>query len=103
MDAILKDEVGLPIKSGDIDYGDPKSIQNGIALANFIRYAKNTKFTHFIAHDYGAGANNSGEYIYVTGTPEAMAKQLKEKEAKFDPVYGRDFQPRIGFNKDKVN
>ena len=103
MDSILRNKVGLPIDMYKIDYTDPKSIQNQIALANFQKYAVDKKFKHFIAHDYGARGSNSGEYIYVTGTPVEMAKQLKELGARFEPVYGKMFEPRIGYGKAKVN
>jgi hypothetical protein len=97
MDAILKGEVGLPIDSVNIDYSNPTSIQNSISLANFIRYATKENFTHFIAHDYGSEGNNKGEYIYVTGTPKNMADDLQKLGVKFQFIYPRLFQPRIGF------
>jgi hypothetical protein len=81
----------------DIDFTSPESIQTNVALMNFIRYAGKEGFNHFLAHDFGAKGPNTGEYIYVKGSPEEMAKQLKTAGAKFEKLSPNNLRPRIGF------
>lgn len=91
----LGDSVNLLFN--DIDFTSPNSIQTNIALMNFIRYASKEGFSHFLAHDFGAKGPNSGEYIYVKGTPEEMAQQLKSAGARFEKLTPNNLRPRIGF------
>lgn len=81
----------------DINFDSPESIQTNVALMNFIRYSDKEGFTHFLAHDFGAKGPNTGEYIYVKGSPEAMAQQLKSAGAKFEKLTPNNLRPRIGF------
>ena len=66
---------------------------------NFIRYATEEKFKHFLAHDYGTSENaqNTGDYIYVSGDAKSMAKQLKKAGVKFEIITPNVLRPRIGF------
>ena len=97
----LTNDVGLGIGVNalfnDIDFTDPSSIQTNIALMNFVRYADKEGFSHFLAHDFGSKGPNTGEYIYVKGSPEDMAKQLKQAGAKFEKLAFNNLRPRIGF------
>ena len=67
-------------------FQDPSSIQTNVALMNFIRYASKEGFSHFLTHDFGAKGPNTGQYIYVKGSPEAMAQQLKQSGVKFEKL-----------------
>lgn len=82
---------------GSIDFSSPESIQTNIALMNFVRYAQKEGFNHFLAHDFGQGGKGNGEYIYVKGSPEEMASQLKSSGAKFEKLSPNNLRPRIGF------
>ena len=82
---------------GSIDFSSPESIQTNIALMNFVRYAQKEGFNHFLAHDFGQGGKGNGEYIYVKGSPEEMASQLKSAGAKFEKLSPNNLRPRIGF------
>jgi|TARA_R110000744_G_scaffold171064_1_gene289474 hypothetical protein len=86
----------------DIDFSSPSSIQTNIALMNFIRYASKEGFSHFLNHDFGAKGPNTGQYIYVKGSPEEMASQLKQSGAKFEKISPNNLRPRIGFGSTKV-
>ena len=82
-----------------IDFNDPRSIQRGISLMSFFEYANEEKFKHFMAHDIGAaGGGNLGKYVYVKGSPLAMAEQLRNTEVKFEKVAYNKLRPRIGFH-----
>ena len=81
---------------GDIDFTTPQGIQNGIALLNFYRYIMKEKFQHFLAHDFGAKGNNTGAYVYATGTPMEMVKDLMGV-ATFQAISPDNLKPRIGF------
>jgi hypothetical protein len=96
----LGDSVNILLN--DIDFTSPESIQTNVALMNFIRYANKEGFKHFLAHDFGASGPNSGEYIYVKGKPEKMAKQLKAAGAKFQTITPNLLRPRIGFGSSLV-
>ena len=102
----LTNDVGLGIGVNalfnDIDFTDPSSIQTNIALMNFVRYADKEGFGHFLAHDFGSKGPNTGEYIYVKGSPEDMAKQLKQAGAKFEKLAYNNLRPRIGFGSTKI-
>jgi len=82
-----------------IDFEDPESFQREIPLMNFIRYASKEGFTHFLAHDYGASAPSVGEYVYVSGTPEEMANQLRDSldPNHFQPIGLNNLRPRIRY------
>ena len=82
---------------GSIDFSSPESIQTNISLMNFVRYAQKEGFNHFLAHDFGQGGKGNGEYIYVKGSPEEMASQLKSAGAKFEKLSPNNLRPRIGF------
>lgn len=86
----------------EINFSDPSSIQTNIALMNFVRYADKEGFTHFLNHDFGASGENRGEYLYVKGTPEEMARQLKVNGVKFEKLAYNNLRPRIGFGSTKV-
>ena len=94
-DNSLGDSVNVLLN--DIDFTSPESIQTNVALMNFIRYAGKEGFENFLAHDFGAKGPNTGEYIYVKGSPEEMAKQLKASGAKFEKLSPNNLRPRIGF------
>lgn len=99
---ILVNDNGLGAEAVDslfnsIDFASPESIQTNIALMNFVRYAQKEGFSHFLAHDFGQGGKGNGEYIYVKGSPEEMAKQLKSAGAKFEKLSPNNLRPRIGF------
>ena len=102
----LTNDVGLGIGVNtlfnDIDFTDPSSIQTNIALMNFVRYADKEGFNHFLAHDFGTKGPNTGEYIYVKGSPEDMAKQLRQAGAKFEKLAYNNLKPRIGFGSTKI-
>lgn len=86
----------------DIDFSDPSSIQTNVALMNFIRYASKEGFSHFLTHDFGAKGPNTGQYLYVKGSPEEMAQQLKQSGVKFEKLSPNNLRPRIGFGSSKV-
>ena len=81
----------------NFDLSNPASIQNGIGLLNFIDYAEKEQFKHFMTHDVGAKGVGSGQYVYVSGTPIQMAKDLLASSAKFEKVSRSNLRPRIGF------
>ena len=91
----LGDSVNILLNN--IDFTNPSSIQTNVALMNFIRYASREGFNHFLAHDFGAKGPNTGAYIYVSGSPEEMANQLKSAGAKFEKLTPNNLRPRIGF------
>jgi hypothetical protein len=82
----------------DIDFTTPQGIQNGIALLNFYRYIMKEKFQHFLAHDYGKKGNKTGQYVYASGSPLKMVKDLMGV-ATFQAISPDNLKPRIGFNK----
>ena len=83
-----------------IDFKTPEGVQNGIALLNFYRYIMKEEFTHFLAHDFGAGkAPGTGQYIYVKGDPIEQTIGLMQQGATFNAVSPNDLKPRIGFGK----
>lgn len=95
-DAELGESVNQLINK--IDFTSPESIQQNISLMNFIRYATKEGFSHFLAHDFGAKGPNTGEYIYVKGSPEQMANQLIKNGARFEKLTPNTLRPRIGFS-----
>jgi hypothetical protein len=82
---------------GLFDFNNPASIQNGIALLNFIEYAELEGFKHFMTHDFGSRGPNSGKYVYVRGKPLDMAMGLLASPARFEKVARDNLRPRIGF------
>ena len=83
----------------NIDFTNPESFNTEIGLMNFIRYAGKEGFKHFLTHDYGTtkGSPNNGDYIYVSGDPETMAKKLDAGKVKFELITPNLLRPRIGF------
>ena len=77
-----------------IDWSDPDSIDKNIGLMNFIRYAEKEGFSHFLVHDMGTGPN-SGDYVYVKGSPEKMADELYNSDAYFQRTGLNMLNPRI--------
>jgi len=97
-DILVKDiKLGLGVEArfNEIDFSDPASIQKNIALMNFVRYADKEGFNHFLVHDYGQGGSNNGEYIYVSGDPEKMARELFDSEVEFENIGLNNLRPRI--------
>ena len=81
----------------NIDFTDPESFNTEIGLMNFVRYAEKEGFNHFLVHDFGAKGPNTGKYIYVSGSPEEMANQLKANGVQFQTITPNVLRPRIGF------
>lgn len=101
---MLKDENGadLPSKAVDsrtekIDWDDAESINTNIGLMNFIRYAEEENFPHFLVHDMGQAksAPNSSKYVYASGDPYTMADQLYNRGVKFENTSFNNLNPRI--------
>ena len=86
----------------NIDFTKPDSFNTEIGLMNFIRYAIDKGFTHFLNHDYGGSkySPNNGQYIYVSGSPTDMAKKLKTAGVQFQTITPNILRPRIGFGGD---
>lgn len=99
----LNQSVGLPIESrfGKIKFNDPASINQNVGLMHFIDYANAEGFSHFLVHDFGSGkkltGGNTGKYIYVNGSPDAMAEGLASFNVTFEKITYVLFRPRIGF------
>jgi len=94
-----------------IDLKNPDAVNSGIALMNFVRYTSKEKdIGHFMAHDFGASTGNEdkppppsdpanlGYYVYVSGSPVEMAKELSKAGNKvgFEKIKINDLRPRIG-------
>ena len=79
-----------------INFNDPQSIQQEIALMNVYRYANKEQYKHFLAHDFGKGGPNTGKYVYASGSPLDIVNGLRGL-AKFDKLSWNDCRPRIGF------
>jgi len=78
------------------DFTNAQNINKNIALMNFIRYAQEEGFPHFLVHDMGQSkGSNSGEYVYVSGTPEEMSDKLFDSPAYFQDVGLNNVNPRI--------
>ena len=78
------------------DFTNANSIQKNIGLMNFIRYAQEEKFPHFLVHDMGQkGAQNTGEYVYVSGDAKSMSDQLFNSPAYFQDIGLNNVNPRI--------
>ena len=60
-----------------IDFSSFDSIKTHLQLMHFHSYALKEKFEYFLAHDFGAGGTDVGNYIFVGGNATAMAKALK--------------------------
>jgi len=93
--------------NGLFDLSNPASIQNGIGLLNFIEYAEDEGFGHFMAHDFGTKGDktggNTGRYVFVSGDSLEMALGLLASANKpgegvrFEKVNRHNLRPRIGF------
>lgn len=70
-------------------------INRVFGLGNFLQYVEKEKFTRFIAIDYGSGAKGNGQYAYVQGSPEEMAKQLMDLKVGFQGASVSSLWPRI--------
>jgi len=79
-----------------INFEDPNSIQQEIALMNLYRYVNKEQFRHFLAHDFGKDGPNTGKYIYAGGSPEDIINGLRGS-AKFQKLAWNNCRPRIGF------
>ena len=78
------------------DFTNANNIQKNIGLMNFIRYADEEKFPHFLVHDMGQkGAQNTGEYVYVSGDAKSMSDQLFKSPAYFQDIGLNNVNPRI--------
>jgi len=78
------------------DFTNSDNIQKNIGLMNFIRYAKEEGFPHFLVHDMGQSSGPStGEYVYVSGTPEVMSDKLFDSPAYFQDIGLNNVNPRI--------
>jgi len=101
-----------------IDLKNPAAVNSGIALMNFVRYtSKEDKVRHFMAHDFGASTGkydkppppsdpaNLGHYVYVSGSPVEMAKQLSKVGNKvgFEKIKINNLRPRIGLPTHSTN
>lgn len=80
---------------GDWNNADSGDINRVFGLGNFLQYAEKEKFTRFIAVDYGSGGRGDGQYAYVQGSPEEMAKQLMDKKVGFQGASVSSLWPRI--------
>ena len=73
-----------------INWNDTNSITRNIGLINFIRYAGGKKaFNQFLVHDTGSKSKapiGSGQYLYVSGTPEDMAQDLDDAKVQFQTL-----------------
>ena len=74
-------------------------INKAFGLSNFIRYAIKENFGYFLAIDYGKSGiglpTDQGEYIFVGGDPQKMAKELWDKNVSFNPATPTAPGPRI--------
>jgi hypothetical protein len=80
-----------------IKWDSSENIHKGLALLNAFRYILKEDFKHFLAHDFGAGKSNTGDYVYASGTPEEIVDTLLEAGAKFEKISPANLKPRIGF------
>ncbi len=78
-----------------INFNNPETIQQEIALMNLYRYVNKEKFKHFLAHDFGA-SGGTGKYVYAGGSPENIVNGLRGS-AKFEKLAWNNCRPRIGF------
>ena len=60
-----------------IDFSSFESIKTHLQLMHFHSYALKEGFEYFLAHDFGAGGTDVGNYVFVGGDATAMAKALK--------------------------
>ena len=82
-----------------VNWTKPVIVNRGFALANFIRYAsgkgKEPHFGAFLAMDYGKQGKDNGDYVYVTGTPSAMAEDLMKADTPFKGASLKSMWPRV--------
>ena len=81
----------------NIDFSSAESYQKEIPLMNLYRYVSDKKFKHFLAHDFGAGAANTGKYVYAGGTPQEIVDGIRKTDVKFQKLSPNNLRPRIGF------
>ena len=79
-----------------INFDNPETIQQEIALMNLYRYVNKEQFKHFLAHDFGAKGANKGKYVYAGGSPENIVNGLRGS-ARFEKLSWNNCRPRIGF------
>ena len=79
-----------------INFDNPETIQQEIALMNLYRYVNKEQFKHFLAHDFGAKGANTGKYVYAGGSPENIVNGLRGS-ARFEKLSWNNCRPRIGF------
>ena len=99
---ILINDVGLGTEAVDssfdkIEFSSAESIQKEIPLMNLYRYVAKEGFKHFLAHDFGAGAANTGKYVYAGGTPQEIVDGIRKTDVKFQKLSPNNLRPRIGF------
>ena len=81
----------------NIDFSSAESYQKEIPLMNLYRYVAKEDFKHFLAHDFGAGAANTGKYVYAGGTPQEIVNGIRKTDVKFQKLSPNNLRPRIGF------
>ena len=81
----------------NIDFSSAESYQKEIPLMNLYRYVAKEDFKHFLAHDFGAGAANTGKYVYAGGTPQEIVDGIRKTDVKFQKLSPNNLRPRIGF------
>jgi hypothetical protein len=102
----LKDTLANDVGHGEavnalfnkINFDNPETIQQEIALMNLYRYANKEQYRHFLVHDFGKAGDNTGKYVYGGGSPESIVNSVRGK-AKFDKLSWNDCRPRIGFQR----
>ena len=100
----LKDTLANDVGHGEavnalfnkINFDNPETIQQEIALMNLYRYANKEQYRHFLVHDFGKAGTNTGKYAYGGGSPDSIVNSIRGK-AKFDKLSWNDCRPRIGF------
>jgi hypothetical protein len=81
----------------NIDFSSAESYQKEIPLMNLYRYVAKEDFKHFLAHEFGAGAANTGKYVYAGGTPQEIVDGIRKTDVKFQKLSPNNLRPRIGF------
>ena len=81
----------------NIDFSSAESYQKEIPLMNLYRYVAKEGFKHFLAHDFGSGAANTGKYVYAGGNPQEIVDGIRKTDVKFQKLSPNNLRPRIGF------
>ena len=81
----------------NINFSSAESYQKEIPLMNLYRYVAKEGFKHFLAHDFGSGAANTGKYVYAGGTPQEIVDGIRKTDVKFQKLSPNNLRPRIGF------